>query len=383
MAQLIAGVEQVLQVLNHRQASANVSVIEELTARAAGRMAQLVIVIQRRGIGLFVRRHHMETFAQEVGVLIGDRLAGGTVDDHRIEQVVLFHQADQTAKIKRLFRLSQRFTPVLQIQAMNAGQQRLRIGYTADAQIDMFVLQPSLLALDLLQQRAADAADADDKHFNHLVGVEQHLMGHAHAGGGVVIADHHRNRALGRALGNRHDIDIGAGQRRKKFRRDTAQGTHPVAHHGDDGQTLHNGQRLQQPLFQLETKLIFHRPFGTRAIALRHAETDAVLRRGLGDQYHRDASAGHGGEDACRHADHAFHPRTGDVEHRHIVEVRDAFHRQVVFIATGADERSRRLRVAGIFDQAWDLKLSDRGNGARMQHFRAKVGELHRLLIRH
>ena len=100
---------------------------------------------------------------------------------------------------------------------MNAGQQRLRIGYTADAQIDMFVLQPSLLALDLLQQRAADAADADDKHFNHLVGVEQHLMGHAHAGGGVVIADHHRNRALGRALGNRHDIDIGAGQRRKNF----------------------------------------------------------------------------------------------------------------------------------------------------------------------
>lgn len=52
MAQLIAGVEQVLQVLNHRQARANVSVIEELTPRTAGRMAQLVIVIQRRGIGL-------------------------------------------------------------------------------------------------------------------------------------------------------------------------------------------------------------------------------------------------------------------------------------------------------------------------------------------
>ena len=150
MAQLIAGVEQVLQVLNHRQARANVSVIEELTPRAAGRMAQLVIVIQRRGIGLFVRRHHMETFAQEVGILIGDRLAGGTVDDHRIEQVVLFHQADQAAKIKRLFRLRQFRTPVFQIQAMHAGQQRLRIGYTADAQIDMFVLQPPLLALDLL-----------------------------------------------------------------------------------------------------------------------------------------------------------------------------------------------------------------------------------------
>ena len=46
MAQFIAGVEQVLQVLNHRQASANVRVIEELAARAARRVAQLMIVIQ-------------------------------------------------------------------------------------------------------------------------------------------------------------------------------------------------------------------------------------------------------------------------------------------------------------------------------------------------
>ena len=103
----------------------------------------------------------------------------------------------------------------------------------------------------------------------------------------------------------------------------------------------------------------------------------------MSDQHHRDAGAGHGGEDAGRHADHPFHPRPGDVEHRHVVEVGDAFHRQIVFVAAGADKRSRRLWVAGIFNQAWDLELGDRGDGARVQHFRAKVGELHRLLIRH
>ena len=103
----------------------------------------------------------------------------------------------------------------------------------------------------------------------------------------------------------------------------------------------------------------------------------------MGDQHYRDASAGHGGEDAGGHADHAFHPRPGNVEHRHVVEVRDAFNRQIVLVAAGADERSRRLRVASIFNQTWDLELGDRGDGARVQHFRAKIGELHRLLIRH
>ncbi len=97
MAQLIAGVEQVLQVLNHRQARANVSVIENLRRELLAAWRSW-IVISEEVLAFFVRRHHMETFAQEVGILIGDRLAGGTVDDHRIEQVVLFHQADQAAK---------------------------------------------------------------------------------------------------------------------------------------------------------------------------------------------------------------------------------------------------------------------------------------------
>ncbi len=60
-------------------------------------------------------------------------------------------------------------------------------------QVDMFLLQPRLLAVDLLNQRPTDAADADDEHFDHLIGVEQHLVADAHAGGGGIIADHHRN----------------------------------------------------------------------------------------------------------------------------------------------------------------------------------------------
>lgn len=102
----------------------------------------------------------MEPFAQEVGVLIGHRPAGGTVNNHRVKQVIFFHRADQAAQVKWLFRLFQLRLPVFQIQTVDVSQQRFRVRNAANAQIDMFLLKPLLLALHLLQQRATDTTDA-------------------------------------------------------------------------------------------------------------------------------------------------------------------------------------------------------------------------------
>ncbi|MNJ76595.1 hypothetical protein D3C77_739100 [compost metagenome] len=55
----------------------------------------------------------------------------------------------------------------------------------------MFLLQPRLLTINLLDQRPADATHANHKHFDHLIGVEQHLMADAHASGGGIIIDHY------------------------------------------------------------------------------------------------------------------------------------------------------------------------------------------------
>ena len=138
----------------------------------------------------------METFAQEIRVLIGHRLAGGTVNDHRVKQVIFFHQADQAAQVKWLFRLFQLRLPVFQIQTVDVSQQRFRVRNAANAQIDMFLLKPLLLALHLLQQRATDTTDAHQEQLNHLVGVEQHLMHHAHAGSGVIVIHDNGNGTL-------------------------------------------------------------------------------------------------------------------------------------------------------------------------------------------
>ena len=88
-------------------------------------MTQLMIVIQRGRVGLFVRRNNVETFTQEVGVLIGNRLAGGTIDNHRIQQVILFNQTNQTPQIQLLFRFGKLRTPVFEVQPMHIGQQGL------------------------------------------------------------------------------------------------------------------------------------------------------------------------------------------------------------------------------------------------------------------
>ena len=247
----------------------------------------------------------------------------------------------------------------------------------------MLLFKPGLLTFKLLQQRTAHAANANDKYFNHLIGVEQHLMGHSHASGRVIVVHHNRNGTLRRALGDCHDIDVRASQRGKKFRRDATQRAHTIANDRDDRQTLSHRQRLQQAFFQFEIEFILHGALRTRAVALRDAEADAIFRRGLGDQHHRDSRARHHGKNSRRHPHHAFHPRAGDAKHRHVIEVRNPFYRQIVIITAGTDKRAGRLWIAGIFNQARDLELGNRGNGARVQHFSAEVRKLHRFLIRH
>ena len=135
----------------------------------------------------------METFAQEVRVLVGHRLVRGAVDDDRVKQMILFYQTDQAPQVERLFCLIHLGLPVFQVQAVDVGQQRPGIRDPADAQVDVFLLKPFLLTLHLLQQRAADAAHANQEQLDNLIGVEQHLVNHTNAGGGIVVIHNNRN----------------------------------------------------------------------------------------------------------------------------------------------------------------------------------------------
>ena len=40
--------------------------------------------------------------------------------------------------------------------------------------------------------------------------------------------------------------------------------------------------------------------------------------------------------------------RAGDVEHRHIIQIGDPFHRQAVITLAVADQRARRVRIEGV-----------------------------------
>ena len=44
---------------------------------------------------------------------------------------------------------------------------------------NMFILQPAFVDASVAQQRTANATDANHKHFDNLIGIEQHLMSNA------------------------------------------------------------------------------------------------------------------------------------------------------------------------------------------------------------
>lgn len=82
---------------------------------------------------------------------------------------------------------------------------------------------------------------------------------------------------------------------------------------------------------------------------LWHAETDAVLGRGLSDQHYRDASTRHHRKHASRHTNHALHAWAGDVNHRHIIQAGDTLHRHILIPAFLADQRTGSLWVSRVF----------------------------------
>ena len=139
---------------------------------------------------------------------------------------------------------------------------------------------------------------------------------------------------------------------------------------------------FEQARLELQLELLFQHLLCLIRIIGVDTEADAVLRRGLSDQGDGNPGAGDGGEDAAGHADHSLHARATDVDHRDAGQIGDPLDRLFI-IALFGDEGALALRVEAVLDETGDLKLSNGCNGAWVQHLGAKVGELHRLLIRH
>ena len=275
--QLVASLDQVLQVLDDRQAGAHVGLVQELATGLAGGAAQRLVVIERPGVGLLVRGDHVETGGEEVCILDGDGLAGGAIDDHRVDEVALFHQLLHRFQTEAVTSLHQLFTPVGEVQPILVDRHLAAVGDAHHPQAGALLGQYRLLAGNLIHQGRADTADADHEQVDELLAAEEVLVAGLDGFGHLAIPHHRRDGALARTLGDGNDVDGSLGQRGEEAGRHPLAGTHAVTDEGDDRQILHDLQRIQQLVLELQFELALQHLAGLVAVIAVDTEADAVL----------------------------------------------------------------------------------------------------------
>ncbi|MNN57972.1 hypothetical protein D3C81_1729890 [compost metagenome] len=83
----VAGIHQVTQRGDHRQAGTHRGLIAEARATGGRRRTDALVARKRPGAGLFVRGHHMDACGQPAFIALGDLGAATAVDHHRMRQM--------------------------------------------------------------------------------------------------------------------------------------------------------------------------------------------------------------------------------------------------------------------------------------------------------
>mmetsp|Transcript_53342 Transcript_53342/g.126914 ORF Transcript_53342/g.126914 Transcript_53342/m.126914 type:complete len:407 (-) Transcript_53342:1272-2492(-) len=152
----------------------------------------------------------------------------------------------------------------------------------------------------------------------------ERLVDGAEGARGILLVHHHCHLALGGALSNDADIDVGGGERAHEGGGHALAERHALSDDRYDRHPVHARHRVDVGA----RKLKFEGQLDclSREVALvgRHSHTDRVLRRRLGDHEDVDAGRGHGRHEARRHAGNSDDRGTLQVHHRHLVNGGDA-----------------------------------------------------------
>src|SRR6185436_2613944 len=144
------------------------------------------------------------------------------------------------------------------------------------------------LLLELLQQRAADVADADHGEIETLARLEERLMDGVERAALLRRVDDARYVPLGRALRDRVDVDVVPPERVEQLARHAGPALHPLADDSKDGL-----RRLviddHHAIVDLVPELLLDRRDAAPRVQTADGKADRMLRRGLRDQDDVDA----------------------------------------------------------------------------------------------
>ena len=275
-------------------------------------------------------------------------------------------------------------TPLASGERDRAGGERhpLRSGNPAHAKVELEIAaQPLGLPRDLIEQRAADQARADQADRN---GVRRQIETRVHGAqrtGAAAAVDDHRDVSFRGTLGDRPHVHRRGAEGLEHLGGDAVRARHAVADHCENAAAAIDLDALDLALPQLRVERATHDPFGALCLRLRHSEADRVLRAALGDQDHGDAVLAQRPEEPMCRAGDADHAGALEIGERDPVDGRDALHERVWCDLT-ANHRPRPFGSKGVADPDRD-PLADRGrHGLRMDDLGAEIRELHGLVVR-
>ena len=121
---LVAGLAQIAQRLDHRQSRAHRGLVQIVRAAGAPRGLEAFVVGQLAAVGLLVRRDDVDAGGEPVAVVARDLRIGAAVDDHRVRQVIDVHVLDEARQIRGLRLPLELLAPAAQLDLV-VGKQHL------------------------------------------------------------------------------------------------------------------------------------------------------------------------------------------------------------------------------------------------------------------
>ena len=295
--------------------------------------------------------------------------------------MIRVHVVREPLEVHRLPR-RQLVPPAVDPDRLIGQQHLLRRHQGAHAQVEPEIAQqPRRLRSDLLEQHAADHARAHQANRDRVGRQVEPRVHRSQRARGLARIDHHRDVALGGALGDGADVDAGAGERPEHVGGDAGRAGHAVAHDAEDAVAGQRIDVLNLAVAQFHGKGAAHGRGGALGVLFRHREADRMLGAALRDQDDGDPVLTQRAKQPLRGAGHANHPRAFHVDQRHGVDARDALH-GVIGRGRRADQGAGLLGRERVPHPDRDAFGHRRGHRLRMDHLGAEVGQLHRLVVR-
>ena len=172
----------------------------------------------------------------------------------------------------------------------------------------MLAHQALALAADLLDELAADRADAADEEVELLeLREEEAVVDDIQRLAQVLLLHDQGNVVVRRALGAGEHVDAVAAQDGEELAGDALAVFEALADHRDGGQVFLHPGVTHCAVADLRGELLIHGLACGLGVGVAHAEYDAGLGGGLADQEDADPTARQGAEEAAVHADESDH----------------------------------------------------------------------------